>query len=321
MEEQIEVLYQQYLLGQLSRKEFEQLQRKVAQCSDDVLWDLMCEDFSLSSELTKMSHHSQQKILQSLHDKICKAPHHKLNYKFLRYISMIVLIISLCGSSYWWLNPLHSAGSTYTYVNVKAGSKSIITLPDGTHISLNGNSQLRYNVVPKEHREVVLMKGEAYFDVAKDADCPFRVHVNDMQIEVLGTKFNVRYHSEEVETALFSGAVRLSANGLSRDYRLSPGKKSIYHLASHRMAICNHDTATDARWKEGYLAFSSQPLSEVLREIENWYGVTIHLRNHQLAEDLLTGSFYHESLESVLHSLSMQYGFKYAMNRGDIVIE
>jgi len=204
---------------------------------------------------------------------------------------------------------------------VKAGSKSVITLPDGTHVSLNGNSQLRYNVVPKAHREVVLMKGEAYFDVAKDASCPFRVHVNDMQIEVLGTTFNVRCHSGEIETALFSGAVRLSAKGLRQAYQLLPGKKSIYQPASHNIEICNNDGASDGRWKDGYLAFSSKPLGEVLHEIENWYGVTIQLRNQHLANDLLTGSFYHETLESVLHSLSMQYGFKYRVNRGYVVIE
>ena len=165
------------------------------------------------------------------------------------------------------------------------------------------------------------MKGEAYFDVAKDANCPFRVHVNDMQIEVLGTKFNVRCHSGEVETALFSGAVRLSAKGLPQSYRLFPGRKSIYQSAAHSMEICDNDNGCDGRWKDGYLAFNSKPLNEVLQEIENWYGVSIQLRNKKLADDLLTGAFYHETLESVLYSLSMQYKFKYSVSHGNVVIE
>ena len=214
MGKRIEDLYQQYLLGQLSREDFEELQQKVAHTTDDELWNLMCEDFSLSSEFAEMSHESQQRILHGLQSKIRKEQHRKFVHKLLRYASVIVVIVSLLGGGYWGLKSLSQSAPVYTYVNVKAGSKSVITLPDGTHVSLNGNSQLRYNVAPGEHREVVLMKGEAYFDVAKDANCPFRVHVNDMQIEVLGTKFNVRCHSGEVETALFSGAVRLSAKGL-----------------------------------------------------------------------------------------------------------
>lgn len=321
MEKRIEDLYQQYLLGQLSREDFKELQQEVTHTTDDELWNLMCEDFSLSSEFTEMSHETQQRILHGLQSKIRKEQHRKFVHKLLRYASVIAVVVSLLGGGYWGLKSLSRSAPVYTYVNVKAGSKSVITLPDGTHVSLNGNSQLRYNVEPGKHREVVLMKGEAYFDVTKDASCPFRVHVNDMQIEVLGTKFNVKCHSGEVETALFSGAVRLSAKSLPQSYRLSPGRKSIYQSAAHSMEICDNDNGCDGRWKDGYLAFNSKPLNEVLQEIENWYGVSIQLRNKKLADDLLTGAFYHETLESVLYSLSLQYKFKYSVSHGNVVIE
>ena len=142
-----------------------------------------------------------------------------------------------------------------------------------------------------------------------------------MQIEVLGTQFNVRLNEDAIETALFSGAVQLSSDSLLQDYQLRPGKKSIYRPVSHQITICDNDGLTDARWKDGYLAFNSLPFSKVLQEIENWYGVKIQLRNQCLANDKLTGAFYKETLESVLVSLSMQYGFKYKMEREHIIIE
>ncbi len=141
-----------------------------------------------------------------------------------------------------------------------------------------------------------------------------------MQIEVLGTKFNVRCQRGEVETALFSGAVRLTAKGLSESYRLFPGRKSIYQPSARSMQICDNDTDIDGRWKDGYLAFDSEPLREVLRKIEDWYGVHIMLNNKRIGDDLLTGAFYHETLESVLSSLSMQYKFKYTINHDQIEI-
>lgn len=321
MENRIEELYQQYLSGQLSQADFEQLQHDVTTVSDEELWDLMCDNYSMTAETAKMNCETQQRMLKNIHAKIKRKKLYALAYECLRYASMLVLIVSLVGGSYWWLTSSTAPTPNYTYVNVLPGNKSKLTLPDGTNVTLNGNTQLRYDVEPKKHREVVLMKGEAYFDVAKDANCPFRVHVNDMLIEVLGTQFNVRLNEDAIETALFSGAVQLSSDSLLQDYQLRPGKKSIYRPVSHQITICDNDGLTDARWKDGYLAFNSLPFSKVLQEIENWYGVKFQLRNQHLANDKLTGAFYKETLESVLISLSMQYGFKYRMEHEHIIIE
>lgn len=321
MENRIEELYQQYLSGQLSQADFEQLQHDVNTVSDEELWDIMCDNYSMTAETAKMNCETQQRMLKNIHAKIKRKKLYALAYECLRYASMLVLIVSLVGGSYWWLTSSTAPTPNYTYVSVLPGNKSKLTLPDGTSVTLNGNSQLRYDVEPKKHREVVLMKGEAYFDVAKDANCPFRVHVNDMQIEVLGTQFNVRLNEDAIETALFSGAVQLSSDSLLQDYQLRPGKKSIYRPVSHQITICDNDGLTDARWKDGYLAFNSLPFSKVLQEIENWYGVKFQLRNQHLANDKLTGAFYKETLESVLISLSMQYGFKYRMEHEHIIIE
>ena len=321
MENRIEELYQQYLSGQLSQADFEQLQHDVTTVSDEELWDIMCDNYSMTAETAKMNCETQQRMLKNIHAKIKRKKLYALAYECLRYASMLVLIVALVGGSYWWLTSSTAPAPNYTYVSVLPGNKSKLTLPDGTNVTLNGNSQLRYDVEPKKHREVVLIKGEAYFDVAKDANCPFRVHVNDMQIEVLGTQFNVRLNEDAIETALFSGAVQLSSDSLLQDYQLRPGKKSIYRPVSHQITICDNDGLTDARWKDGYLAFNSLPFSKVLQEIENWYGVKFQLRNQHLANDKLTGAFYKETLESVLISLSMQYGFKYRMEHEHIIIE
>ena len=79
--------------------------------------------------------------------------------------------------------------------NVKPGSKSEIILPDGTKVQLNGATTIRYDVNDTEQR-LVHLSGEAFFDVAKSPDCPFRVMVNDFQIEVLGTSFNVNTYKK-----------------------------------------------------------------------------------------------------------------------------
>lgn len=162
MEKKFEELYKQYLSGQISQMDFELLKNKVPLTSDEELWDLMCDDLSSSSESVKMSSESQQRILQNIYANVKEEKRQTRVRRFLRYAAMFVLMLSLVGGSYWWINSLAPSAPVYTYVSVKAGSKRTITLPDGTRVTLNGNSQLCYNVVPQKHREVVLTKGEAF---------------------------------------------------------------------------------------------------------------------------------------------------------------
>ncbi len=80
--------------------------------------------------------------------------------------------------------------------NVKSGSKSEIILPDGTKVQLNGATTITYNVNNAKER-LVQLSGEAFFDVVKNPDCPFRVIANDLQIEVVGTCFNVNTYKKK----------------------------------------------------------------------------------------------------------------------------
>lgn len=109
--------------------------------------------------------------------------------------------------------------------NVKPGSKSEIILPDGTKVQLNGATTIRYDVNDTEQR-LVHLSGEAFFDVAKSPDCPFRVMVNDFQIEVLGTSFNVNtYKKDVIETSLLTGKLKYPAALSRTNIRLLPVKK------------------------------------------------------------------------------------------------
>ena len=103
MKKRIEDLYQQYLLGQLSREDLAELQREVPQLTDDSLWDLMGDNFSLSSESAEMSGETQQRILQNLQHGIHIQQHPRRIYKFLRYASIVVVVLSVLGGAYFGL--------------------------------------------------------------------------------------------------------------------------------------------------------------------------------------------------------------------------
>ena len=102
---------------------------------------------------------------------------------------------------------------------------------------------------------------------------------------------------------------------------MKPGQKAVYTASTAALKWMPNDLHRDAGWKEGYLVFSSTPLNDVLQQIANWYGVQLQLARPRIGGDLLTGSFYNETLESVLHSLSMQYGFTYCKKGDKIIVE
>ncbi|ETD17586.1 MULTISPECIES: FecR family protein [Prevotellaceae] len=317
MSKQINNLYDRYLKGKLSEEDFNVFQQEVEKASDDELWQMMYEDFSSTSCAVEMPPMVKDEILYLIEKKLKR----KRIYKISRYVAAVFVFLVSFSGVYLWLKPATNEQLLPAIVNVASGNKATIVLPDGTKVALNSGTELRYDVVPGEHREVKLSYGEAYFEVKKDANCPFHVSVGDIKVEVLGTRFNVKAGYGRVETSLFSGSVRLSSNRLVQKYMLVPGEKSIYRQNNHSMSIVQNDVYQDAGWKDGYLVFNSLPLKEVLKLIENWYGVTIHLMDERLANDLLTGSFHQESLECVLRSLSMQYGFKFQIQKNEIIVK
>ena len=179
-----------------------------------------------------------------------------------------------------------------------------------TFVHLNAATNLEYDVNNSKQR-LVKLSGEAFFDVAKNPDCPFKVIINDLQIEVVGTSFNVKtYKKDIVETSLLSGRIRISGGSLPHEYTLSPGQKATYSAMDRTLRISKADAHVEAGWRDNYLIFESTPLIDVIAQIERWYGVEIRLHHKQIAQDLLSGSFRNESIQNVIRSLSIQYGFK-----------
>lgn len=311
----IRELYAKYLAGTLSHKELTDFRTEVENLSDDALWQLMCEQLPTAEQAAPMPFDVKTDILERLRGAVRRQ---RLRL-VMRYAAVALLfVVSLSGMYLHFSRRLDAP--RMTAVNVGRGNKADIVLPDGTRVSMNGGTTLRYDVAAGGRREVAIDAGEAYFDVAKDARHPFRVSVGGTRIEVLGTTFNVRVDDKDIETALFTGSVRLTGDHLPQPITLAPGRKSIYDRTTHAVTITENDPRADTGWKDGYLVFNSLPLCDVLRKVQDWYGVDIRLADQRLAGDLLTGSFHNETLESVMQSLSLQYGFKYTVRKNHVVV-
>jgi Fe2+-dicitrate sensor, membrane component len=156
------------------------------------------------------------------------------------------------------------------------GGQYHLVLPDGTHVWLNAASTLTYAISGTTQERLVQLDGEAYFEVARDADRPFRVTTRGQVVEVLGTHFNVNGYADEplVRTTLVEGAVKVSAGTDQRPVVLAPGEQAL-GAAGSPLKVRKVDVTQAVAWKNGKFNFNDSDVPTVMRELSRWYDVDI----------------------------------------------
>jgi ferric-dicitrate binding protein FerR (iron transport regulator) len=164
---------------------------------------------------------------------------------------------------------------TYNTLSTPRGGQYQVVLPDGSRVWLNASSSLHFpTAFVGEQREVELT-GEAYFEVAKNKEKPFHVKVNGMQVEVLGTHFNVNAYPDEdaVRTSLLEGSVKITNE--SESGMLKPGQQGVLKKNNKKIEIKSADMDEVIAWKNGLFQFDGADITTILREIGRWYNVDI----------------------------------------------
>lgn len=158
-----------------------------------------------------------------------------------------------------------------------------MVLSDGTKVWLNAQTELEFPVKFGKGKREVKLKGEAYFEVTKDAARPFNVMLsNGSDVEVLGTQFNVMAYEDEaeVQTTLVEGKVRFAYG--EQKLVLAPGEQSVLNRDSKRIEIREVNTYQYSAWKDGKFVFNKEPLESVFRKMSRWYGVDVSCSDEQV---------------------------------------
>ncbi|HEY9262842.1 FecR family protein [Chitinophaga sp.] len=163
----------------------------------------------------------------------------------------------------------------FNKISTPRGGQYQLTLPDSTRVWLNAASTLRYPAAFAGRTRTVQLTGEAYFEVAKNAAMPFTVNVDDLEVQVLGTHFNVMAYNDEaqIKTTLLEGAVKVNKNGNSR--RLVPGQGAHFNRSTGALEVTAVDTEEAIAWKNGFIQLEGNDLPAVMRQISRWYNVDI----------------------------------------------
>ncbi|NMH89306.1 FecR family protein [Flavivirga algicola] len=212
----------------------------------------------------------------------------------------------------------------YNELTIPYGRNLQVILSDGSKVTLNSGSTLRYpiNFIKGENRTVYL-KGEAFFDVETNKKQPFIVHTNNMNITVLGTKFNVSSYPEDpyINTVLVEGSVAISPNSNpKRTTILKPGDKAEWVKQNMDINLKTVDTSIYTAWTEGRVVFEHMPFKNITKKLERRYNVSITNNNTSLDNEDFTASFDIETIEQVLNSFSKNYTFDYNIKGNNITI-
>ena len=226
------------------------------------------------------------------------------------------------GGLFYYLNrsPAKPTEAPWISMENPAGKKTRFSLPDGTRVYLNSSSTLSYQKGFEGDVRLVRLKGEAYFEVAKDEKKPFRVHTDKWMVTALGTAFNLNDFSEsKTNVALVEGKVKVFINDLDETYLLNSGEGIHYDpdlTAAERSVF---EQATLLGWKAGKLIFHKASFEEVVNRLERWYGVDIEVKNGDTSQFnwVYTGAFERVSIHKVMRNLKHSQGIDYEIIRGE----
>ncbi len=243
--------------------------------------------------------------------------HKGLLFYWQRIAAILLLPLLIIGGIYFLIdkNALNSIVVWQT-ITTPPGVKSQVQLPDGTKVWLNSESSLRYPSSFSSYNRDVELKGEAYFEVVKDDKHPFFVDLGRIEVEVVGTEFNVINYGQEKQTevVLASGKVKLLEK--QKDQRLLitemvPGQRVVYLKTRNKFSISQIDPEKYISWTNGQLIFKDDPMDEVVRRLDRWFNVIIEIEDSEIAQYIYTATFRDETIEQVLNLLARTSPIKY----------
>ncbi|TJZ60698.1 DUF4974 domain-containing protein [Sphingobacterium olei] len=206
----------------------------------------------------------------------------------------------------------------YTTLVVPNGSFFKMTLPDGSHVSINSKSQLRFPVAFDDNERVVYLEGEAYFDVAKDSQRPFKVVANDTEIKVLGTKFNVQAFETAFRTTLAEGSIGIKNK--DEEKVIQPGQYALISQGSIKIGKAN--LKKDLAWKNNEFYFESDNIVHIAKQIQSWYDLDVVLGRSVSTSKTYSGSINRDvNLSEVLNMLEFVSDLKFTLEGNKLLIK
>lgn len=265
--------------------------------------------------------------------------------KYLPYAAAVLLLITLSVFLLRQATPAQLAHQTPAFATSN-GMRKQITLADGTKVWLNAGTKLYYSNDFKGATREVILQGEAFFDVVKNAAKPFIVYAGSTKIKVLGTSFNVKAYGQEktVETTLYHGLVNITKtdDNTFQPIMLYPNQKIIVPATELAEPEQMQETANavvkksiivqqidstqtepfrmETAWMYNRLEFREENFIDLAQKLERWYNVKIVFEDNEIKHLSFTGSFEKEDIRQAMLALSTAHSFNFKITDNEVII-
>lgn len=324
MKNPLDDLFGKYLRGKISPEELRMLRSMIAEMDDHELDRFLSLQWEEYHQLT----HRNRVSFETLCGQLGLRPSVAIVSQWRRIVAiaaavMVPILIGVSLFFYQQNQRLEKFLDEETLIVVGGGDRSEVTLPDGSRIYLNARSTLSYPSQFGYGKRCVALSGEAYMEIAKDPQRPFKVQTSEMEIEVLGTTFNVSAYEDEsyLETTLIEGSVAISSRmDPNRRIMLKPNQKAILDKQSGNFKVEETDLRYETAWRRNELVFRSAELSDIFERIERYYGVEITVNTPYIPTEHFTGAFKEDSPLAVLKILQLHYPFTFTFRDNQATI-
>ena len=280
----------------------------------------------------------------------------RINIRKLAVAATILVLIGISSFLGIQLRNLSEYDQTLVEISAPLGSRTNVSLPDGTNVWLNAGSNLTYRSDFGRGNRNVSLSGEAYFDVSPDKGSVFTVNTRDVDISALGTQFNVKSYPEEevTETTLVNGLVEVAITdpGIrAQPVLLKPNQRIIYSRDTRRILVNEeekevaeeteeivaedepelqvqprimiadvNDVKEYTSWKDGRLTFRSENLETLTPKLERFYNVKISFQDDSIKKLRYTGTLEEVTIEEVMRAIASASKINFNIDKNNIVL-
>lgn len=320
-------LLHKFRSGDITPAEFQDLRTHMDTISDVELKHLLEAEWEEFEDHSPLSEEKMKTLYEGLHIRSEEGkPRFTLKRYWMQIAASLLLLIagSLTVLTFMQRNEINALAEQNVVIRSGDYGKSLVTLPDGTIVHLNAKSSLTYSQDFGRNDRKVALSGEGFFEVKKDTEKKFTVGTGYMDIAVLGTKFNVyAYETKDiVEMSLVEGSVDVTTSRPPyQSIRVKPNEKVVYNKRTGNLLHERTSNKMETAWINKELVFRSERLEDVFRCLSRKFAVTFSVDDEALLNDVYTGTFDDENVESIMRVLKYHYNFKYTNEDGVISIQ
>lgn len=237
---------------------------------------------------------------------------------WLRIAAVFVLIAVFGAVLYFSLQPLSSSNVEFA----TGDSTQKTMLPDGSEITLNKNSSIQYASASYSNKRIIKLQGEAFFDVKHDEKIPFVVEVGTLQVQDIGTSFNVKAYRNSgiVIVSVVSGEVKILAAD-DKSILLAAGEEASYNLETQNLSKAEEIDKNISAYKDKIFIFENTELIRVIKTLNDIYGSSLLLSNEKLGECRITATFNNENIDDIASVIAETLGLTIQKANGSITFQ